>query len=257
MKIVVIGGTGLIGSKLVNLLSSKGHKVLSASPNSGVNTITGEGLADALAGADVVVDVSNSPSFENAAVLKFFQTSTANVLAAETNSGVKHHVALSIVGADRLSDSGYMRAKVAQESLVRAGKVPYTILRSTQFFEFIDRIAEPSPDGKSVTVSNALFQPIAADNVVEALADIAISKPANAIVEIGGPERLRMGDLVQRVASAKADPRAVVIDAHTRYFGATLDDHSLVAGNAARIGAKYFEAWLRETQLPQPAHATA
>lgn len=248
MKIVVIGGTGLIGSKLVSTLRAKGHEVLAASPDSGVNTITGEGLPAALAGAQVVVDVSNSPSFDAAAVLKFFQTSTTNLLAAEERAGVKHHVALSIVGSDRLPDSGYMRAKVAQEKLIKSSPVPYTILHSTQFFEFINRIAEASPDGKSLRVSTALFQPIVSDDVVATLAELTLGSPVNGVVEVGGPERFRMDELVERVLRAKGDTREIVRDIHVPYFGAELNDESLVTGPGARSGSKRFETWLKESQ---------
>lgn len=246
MKIVVIGGTGLIGSKLVATLRSKGHEVLAASPDSGVNTITGEGLPEALAGAQVVVDVANSPSFEDAAVLKFFETSSKNLLAAEARAGVRHHVALSIVGTDRI-DSGYMRAKVVQEELIQASSIPYSILRSTQFFEFINRIIPPGPSDESVHVSSAIFQPIVSADVVAALADVTLGTPVNGIVEVGGPERFRMDELVRRVLRAKGDEREVIADAHARYFGAELNDQSLVAGPGARIGAKRFEEWLKES----------
>lgn len=247
MKIVVIGGTGLIGSKLVALLRGKGHEGLAASPDSGVNTITGEGLPEALAGAQVVVDVANSPSFEDAAVLKFFETSGRNLLAAEQRAGVRHHVALSIVGTDRIHASGYMRAKVAQENLIRNSGVPYSILRSTQFFEFISRIAPPSTHGESVRVSSALFQPIVSNDVVAALADVTLGAPVNGIVEVGGPERFRMDDLVRRVLRAHGDEREVIGDTHARYFGAEINDQSLVAGPGARIGAKRFEEWLKDS----------
>ncbi|HEV8331967.1 MAG TPA: SDR family oxidoreductase [Steroidobacteraceae bacterium] len=246
MKIVVIGGTGLIGSKLVSILRSTGHEVLPASPDSGVNTITGEGLDAALAGAQAVVDVANSPQFEDEAVRKFFETSATNLLAAEARAGVRHHVCLSIVGTDRVPDSGYLRAKVIQENLVRKSGIPYSILRSTQFFEFIGRIAQEGGDGHSVRVPAAMFQPILSADVVAALADIAVGPPLNGIVEVGGPERLRMNDLVQRVMQAKGDTREVITDEHARYFGAELDDQSLVAGPNARLGAKRFEEWLRE-----------
>lgn len=248
MKIVVIGGTGLIGSKLVSTLRDKGHEVLAASPDSGVNTITGEGLQAALAGAQVVVDVANSPSFEDAAVLKFFETASKNLLAAEERAGVKHHLALSIVGTDRLPDSGYLRAKLAQEKIIKSSPVPYTILRSTQFFEFISRIAQETADGKSVRVSDAMFQPIVSDDVVATLAELALGAPVNGTVEIGGPEKFRMGDLVQRVLTAKGDKREVIKDVHTPYFGAELADDSLVPGPGARSGAKRFETWLKESQ---------
>ena len=247
MKIVVIGGTGLIGSKLVGILRSKGHEVLAASPDSGVNTITGEGLDAALAGAQVVVDVANSPKFEDEAVKKFFETSGTNLLAAEARAGVKHHVALSIVGTDRVPDSGYLRAKALQEDLIRKSGIPYSILRSTQFFEFIGRIAQEAGDGRSVRVSGAMFQPILSTDVVAALADITLGQPLNAIVEVGGPEKFRMTDLVRRVMQAKGDSREVITDEHAPYFGAELDDESLVAGPNARLGAKHFEDWLRES----------
>jgi uncharacterized protein YbjT (DUF2867 family) len=252
MKIVVIGGSGLIGSKLVGILRSKGHEVLAASPDSGVNSITGAGLPEALAGAQVVVDVSNSPSFADADVLKFFQTSTSNLVEAEARAGVGHHVALSIVGTDRVPDSGYLRAKVAQEDLIKKSGVPYSILRSTQFFEFIARIAQPGPDG-NIHVSSAMFQPAMSDDVVAALADVTLGKPLNGIVEVGGPERFRMADLVERVLRATGDNRAVIADAHARYFGAEIDDTSLVTGSSARVGAKRFEDWLKESAAARPA----
>lgn len=256
MKIVVIGGTGLIGSKLVSILRNKGHEVLAASPDSGVNTITGEGLDAALAGAQVVVDVANSPSFEDAAVLKFFETSGTNLLAAEKRAGVQHHVALSIVGTDRVPDSGYLRAKVAQENLIKESGVPYSILRSTQFFEFISRIAQATADDNSVRVSGAIFQPILSSDVVAALADVTLGAPVNGIVEVGGPERFRMDDLVRRVLRANGDHREVIADAHARYFGAELDDQSLVAGPSARVGTKRFEEWLTEAASQRPAGKT-
>jgi len=252
MKIVVIGGTGLIGSRLVNILRDRGHEVLAASPNSGVNTITGEGLDAALTGAQVVVDVANSPSFEDAAVLKFFETSGTNVLAAEARAGIKHHVALSIVGADRLPDSGYLRAKVAQENLIRKSGMPYSILRSTQFFEFIGRIAQSGDDGKSVRISSALFQPILSGDVVAALADVTLGPPLNGTEEVGGPERFRMDELVRRVLEANGDKREVIADSRTRYFGAELNDQSLVTGPGARIGSKRFEEWLQESASQRP-----
>lgn len=249
MKIVVIGGTGLIGSRLVNIIRTKGHEVLAASPDSGVNTITGEGLAEALAGASVVVDVSNSPSFEDAAVLKFFETSTTNLLAAEARAGVRHHVALSIVGTDRVPDSGYLRAKLAQENLIKKSGIPYSILRSTQFFEFISRIAQSGPDG-TLRVSGALFQPILSADVVAALADMTLGAPVNGIMEVGGPERFPMNELVRRVLRASGDSRDVVTDEHARYFGAELNDESLVAGPNARVGSKHFDEWLKESSPP-------
>jgi uncharacterized protein YbjT (DUF2867 family) len=247
MKIVVIGGSGLIGSRLVSTLRSKGHEVLAASPNSGVNTITGEGLPEALAGAQIVVDVANSPSFEDEAVRKFFETSGTNLLAAEARAGVRHHVALSVVGTDRIPDSGYLRAKLIQERLIEKSGIPYSILRSTQFFEFIARIAQASEDGRSVSVSHALFQPIVSDDVIAALADVTLGSPINGIVEVGGPEKFHIDDLVRRVLQANGDMREVVTDAHARYFGAELDDQSLVAGPGARLGSKRFAEWLKDS----------
>lgn len=245
MKIVVIGGTGLIGSKLVALLRRRDQEVLVASPDTGVNTLTGEGLSTALAGAQVVVDVANSPSFEDSAVMMFFLTSGRNLLAAEAAAGVRHHVALSIVGADRLPDSGYMRAKVAQESLIKAAGVPYTILRSTQFFEFGGRIADEYSDGNTVRVPGAgLIQPILSDDVVSVLAEIALGPPVNGTVEVGGPERFRFEEFVARVLSAKHDKRKVVGDLHARYFGTELGEESLIPGGKARIGQTRFDAWL-------------
>lgn len=245
MKIVVIGGTGLIGSKLVALLRRRDQEVLVASPDTGVNTLTGEGLSTALAGAQVVVDVANSRSFEDSAVMMFFLTSGRNLLAAEAAAGVRHHVALSIVGADRLPDSGYMRAKVAQESLIKAAGVPYTILRSTQFFEFGGRIADEYSDGNTVRVPGAgLIQPILSDDVVSVLAEIALGPPVNGTVEVGGPERFRFEEFVARVLSAKHDKRKVVGDLHARYFGTELGEESLIPGGKARIGQTRFDAWL-------------
>lgn len=244
MKIVVIGGSGLIGAKLVNNLRKRGHNVVAASPASGVNTITGEGLAEALAGADVVVDVANSPSFEDEAVLEFFETSGRNLLAAEAVAGVRHHVALSIVGTDRLSDSGYLRAKLAQEKLIKASKIPYTIVRSTQFFEFLGGIAQSNTNGNTVHLSPALFQPIASDDVAAVLTETALGTPVNGIIEVAGPERVRMAALVQRFLNAKHDQRTVVVDPHARYFGVELSDQSLVPGERARIAPTRFEDWL-------------
>ncbi len=244
MKIVVIGGSGLIGTKLVNRLRQKGHEVVAASPNSGVNTITGEGLAEALAGAQVVVDVANSPSFEDKAVLEFFETSGRNLLAAEAAAGVEHHVALSVVGTDRLPDSGYLRAKMAQESLIKASGIPYTILRSTQFFEFVGGIAKSGTDGQTVRLSPALLQPIASDDVAAALADVALGAPVNGTVEIAGPERIPLDELVRRFLRATKDPRQVIADVHARYFGTELNDQSLTPGDNPRIGPTRFEDWL-------------
>jgi uncharacterized protein YbjT (DUF2867 family) len=247
MKIVVIGGSGLIGSKLVKRLGEAGHDALPASPDSGVDTLSGEGLAEALEGAQVVVDVSNAPAWEDAAVLDFFQRSSRNVLAAEAAARVGHHVAASVVGADRLPDSGYLRAKVAQEDLIKAGTIPYTILRATQFFEFIGRIADSGADGDAVRLSPALMQPIAADDVAAALADVATNGPVNGTVEVAGPEAIRLDELARRVLAANNDPRQVMADVHARYFGAELDDWSLTPGDDARIASTRFEDWLSQS----------
>ena len=244
MKIVVIGGTGLIGSKLVEKLREDGHDPFAASPDTGVNTITGEGLAEALEGAQVVVDVANAPLWDDSAVMDFFRTSSRNLLAAEVAAGVKHHVALSVVGADRLPDSGYLRAKLAQEETVKAGSVSYTILRATQFFEFIGRIADSSTDGDTVRLAPVFVQPESADDVAAALAEVAESEPVNGIVELAGPEQFRLDELVRRVLSANNDPRPVTADAHARYYGAELHDHSLTPGSNARISPTRFEDWL-------------
>jgi uncharacterized protein YbjT (DUF2867 family) len=256
MKIVVIGGTGLIGSRVVNKLRQGGHDVVAASPNSGVNTITGEGLAKALAGADVVVDVANSPSLEGQAALEFFETSGRNLLAAEAAAGVRHHVALSIVGADRVADSGYLRAKLAQERLIKASKVPFTIVRSTQFFEFLNGIAKDATTGQTVRLSPALLQPIAADDVGAAVADVAVAAPANGTIELAGPDRLGLDELVRRFLAAMKDARQVVADVHARYFGAELNDQSLTPGDSPRVGRTSFADWLkRAIQSATPQHA--
>jgi uncharacterized protein YbjT (DUF2867 family) len=248
MKIVVIGGSGLIGTKLVNMLRQHGHEVVAASPASGVNTITGEGLGEALAGAQIVVDVANSPSFEDKAVLEFFETSGRNLVAAEATAGVGHHVALSVVGADRVPESGYLRAKMAQEKLIKASKVPYTIVRATQFFEFLGGIvAQSETDGQTIRLTSALVQPIASDDVAAAVADATLGAPVNGTVEVAGPERVPLAELVQRFLSAKQDARKVITDIHSRYFGAELNDQSLVPGDNARIGPTSFEAWLQSS----------
>ena len=245
MKIVVIGGTGLIGSKLVDKLRKYGHEPLAASPDTGVNALTGEGLAEVLEGAQVVVDVANAPAWEDAAVLDFFQTSSRNLLDAETAAGVGHHVTLSVVGADRLAaESGYMRAKMAQEELVKAGPIPYTIVRATQFFEFIGRIADSSTDGDTVRLPPALIQPESADDVASTLADVAVGAPLNDTVELAGPEAFRLDELARRVLKARDDRRQVTADVHARYFGAELDDRSLTPGDDARIASTRFEDWL-------------
>ena len=244
MKIVVIGGTGLIGSKLVKKLSALGHEAVAASPNSGVNTLTGEGLAEVLVGASVVVDVSNSPSFEDAAVLKFFETSTRNLLTYEAAAGVGHHVALSIVGTDCLPDSGYMRAKVAQEKLIKESSMPYSIVRATQFFEFVNRIADSAAEGNTVRLPPVRFQPMAADDVASAVCKVAIGSPLNGIVEIAGPEQFRFDELIRLGLSASKDPREVIADPYARYFGTELSERSLVPGDDAQLGEIRFEDWL-------------
>lgn len=244
MKIVVIGGSGLIGTNLVGRLRQRGHEVTAASPNTGVNAVTGEGLAAALDGAQVVVDVANSPSFEDKAVLAFFETSGRNLLSAEAAAGVRHHVALSVVGADRLPESGYLRAKVAQEALIRAAKLPYTILRATQFFEFVGSIVAGGAVGDLVRLSPALLQPIASDDVAAALADLAVGPPANGILEVAGPEPIPLDKLALKWMAAHGDSRQVIADIHARYFGAELNDRSLTPGHNPRIGATRFAAWL-------------
>lgn len=251
MKIVVIGGSGLIGSKVVNKLRANGHEVIAASPASGINTITGEGLDAALAGTQVVLDVANSPSFEDKAVFEFFRTSGQNLLAAEAKAGVKHHVALSVVGTDRLTESGYFRAKIEQERLIRESKIPYTIVHSTQFFEFLGAIAQSGADGDTVHLSPAFVQPIASDDVAAAVADYTVGSPVNAVVEIAGPERVRLSDLVQRFLKVSNDPRTVVQDVHARYFGAELKDDTLVPGPNPRIGALNLEAWFALPKVPR------
>jgi uncharacterized protein YbjT (DUF2867 family) len=247
MKIVVIGGTGLIGSKTVAILRQGGHEVVAASPNSGINTITGEGLKEATAGAQVVIDLANSPSFEDKAVLEFFETSGRNLLAAEVAAGVRHHVALSIVGTDR-SDNGYFRAKVAQEKLIKASGIPYTIIRSTQFLEFLGAIAASSADGNIVRISPGLFQPIAADDVAAIVAEGALAAPRNGTVEIAGPERAPFNEFVARYLKAVADPHEVVRDPEARYFGSRVEEHSLVPLGEARLGRIGFDEWLRRSQ---------
>jgi uncharacterized protein YbjT (DUF2867 family) len=255
MKIVVIGGTGLIGSKVVANLRAQGHEAIPASPNSGVNTLTGEGLADVLQGASAVVDVSNSPSFEASAVLNFFTTSTGNLLKAEAAAGVTHHVALSIVGIER-SDNGYFRAKIAQEALIKAGSIPYTIVRSTQFFEFVKGIADEATSGNTVRVAPVRFQPIAAEDVGKAVSAVAASAPLNGTVEIAGPESFRFDDFVRQGLAARHDPREVIQDPHARYFGAEVDDATLVPADIsrARLGQVRFADWLGQP-VPVPVSA--
>ncbi|WP_454812131.1 SDR family oxidoreductase [Labrys neptuniae] len=243
MKIVIIGGTGLIGSKTVTRLVAKGHEVIAASPNTGINTITGEGLAEALKGAQVVIDLANSPSFEDKAVLAFFETSGRNLIAAEKAAGVGHHIALSVVGTERLQDSGYFRAKLAQEKLIKAAGIPFTIVHSTQFMEFLGSIAQSGAVDGSVHLSPAFVQPIASDDVADAMAEVALAAPVNGTVEIAGPERSRLSDLVARYLKASGDPRTVVADREARYFGARLEDGSLVSDDNPRLGRIGFEEW--------------
>jgi len=255
MKIVVIGGTGLIGSKLITKLKASGYEAVAAAPSTGVNTLTGEGLAEILKGAQVVVDVSNSPSFEDAAVMNFFQTSTRNLLSYEAAAGVGHHVALSIVGSERLPESGYMRAKVAQEKLIKAGSIPYSIIHSTQFFEFVKRIADEATAGNSVHLPPVLFQPIASDDVVSALFEVATSSPLNGAIEIAGPEACRFDELIRLQLRALNDPREVVADPQARYFGAELSENSLVPIGEAHLGATRFADWLNRAEADPAATA--
>ncbi len=247
MNIVVIGGSGLIGSKLVPWLRDHGHEAVAASPKSGVNTLTGKGLAEVLKGASVVVDVTNAPSWEDAAVMNFFETSTRNLLAHEASAGVGHHVALSVVGTERLSESGYFRAKIVQEKLIKGGTIPYSIVRATQFFEFLKQLADISSDGKKVRLSDALFQPMAADDVASAVGRIAVGPPINGTVEIGGPETFSLEDLVRRRLKSLNDSREVVADPNARYSGAKIEERTLVPGNNARLGETGFETWLKQS----------
>ncbi len=244
MRIVVIGGSGLIGKKVVMNLRQHGHEVVPASPSSGVNTVTGEGLAQALAGAQVVVDVANAPSWEDDAVLAFFETSGRNLLAAEAVAGIGHHVALSVVGTDRLLASGYFRAKMAQEKLIKASPIPYTIVRATQFFEFVAGIAQFATEGQAVRLPPAMMQPIVSEDVAAALAEIAVDEPLNGMVELAGPERIRMDELVRRFLTASRDPRQVITDAQARYYGVEVNDQSLTPGDHPRLGPTRFEDWL-------------
>src|SRR6516165_10144878 len=248
MKIVVIGGTGLIGSKTVAILRQGGHEVVAASPKSGVNTITGEGVKEAVAGAQVVIDLANSPSFEDKAVLEFFETAGRNLVPAEAAAGVRHHVALSIVGTDRMPDNGYFRAKVAQERLIEASGIPYTIIRSTQFLEFLRGIADEGTNGNIVRLSPGLFQPIAADDVAAAVADVALAAPKNGIVEIAGPERAPFNEIIARYLKAIGDSREVVADPEARYFGGRVEERSLVPLGEARLGHIGLDEWLRRSQ---------
>jgi uncharacterized protein YbjT (DUF2867 family) len=249
MKIVVIGGSGLIGSKVVKILRGKGHEVIAASPSSGVNTLTGEGLAAALAGTQVVVVVANSPSFEDRAVLEFFETSGRNLAAAESAAGVGHHVALSVVGTERLLASGYFRAKMAQEKIIGSSGIPFSIVRATQFFEFLGSIAHGSTEGQTVRLTTALVQPIASDDVAAAVADAALAPPTNGIAEVAGPERVSLADLVRRYLISTGDPREVVEDINAPYFGIVLNDQSLNPGDGPRLGSIRFEDWLEQQAL--------
>jgi len=246
MKIVVIGGSGLIGSKLVTKLREHGREVVAASPNSGVNSLSGEGLAEAMKGASVVVDVSNAPSWEDAAVMNFFETATRNLLSHETTAGVRHHVALSVVGSDRMLESGYFRAKMAQENLIKGSSIPYSIVRATQFFEFVKGIADFSTEGNKVRLPSALIQPMAADDVASAVGRIALGSPVNGTVEIGGPEKFRLDELVRRGLAAWNDPREVIADPHARYYGVELSERTLVPADDARLGEMRFETWLAQ-----------
>ncbi len=250
MRIVVIGGTGLIGSKLVEKLRKDGQDAIAAAPSSGVNTVTGEGLADALKGASTVVDVTNSPSWEDAAVLKFFETSTRNLLDSEAAAGVRHHVALSVVGTEHMLTSGFFRAKLAQENLIKASSIPYSIVRATQFFEFVKAIADLSTEGNNVRLPPVLFQPMAAVDVASAVGTIAVGSPVNGTVEIGGPEQFRLDETVRRDLAARKDPREVITDPHARYYGIEVSERTLVPGNNARLGETRFEYWLSQATKP-------
>lgn len=246
-KIVVIGGTGLIGKKLVNNLSLRGREVVAASPSSGVNTVTGEGLADALKSARVVVDVSNAPSWEDKAVMDFFETSGRNLLEAEAVAGVKHHVALSVVGTERLLASGYFRAKLAQEKLIKSSKIPYTIVRATQFFEFVPGIIQFAAEGEAVRVPPVLMQPIVSDDVADALANVAVGEPIYGTIEIAGPDQIRQDELVREFLNASGDARKLISDSHARYYGIEVNDQSLVPGGSPRVGSIHFSEWLKHS----------
>ena len=257
MKIVVIGGTGLIGSKLVGKLDERGHDAVPAAPNTGVNTLTGEGLSEVLEGAQVVVDVSNSPDWDDDAVMHFFQTSSRNLLAAEAAAGVGHHVALSVVGTDRLTESGYFRAKLAQEELIEGSSIPYSIVHATQFFEFMNGIADQATDGNAVRLPPVLIQPMAADDVASAVARVAIAPPLNGIAEIAGPEQFRLDELIRGALTARNDPREVITDPHAPYYGIAVSQRTLLPGDDAQIGNTRFDDWLRNAQAPvtEDSHA--
>ena len=251
MKLVIIGGTGLIGSKLVSQLREHGHEAVPASPDTGVNTLTGQGLAEVLQGASVLVDVSNSPSFAEAAVMEFFTTSTRNLLKYAAAAGVRHYVALSVVGTERIPDSPYLRAKNAQETLIKGGGIPYTIVHATQFFEFVKRIADEATVGTTVRLPSVLIQPMAADDVVKAVGRIAVGSPVNGTVEVAGPQQFRFDELIRQGLAARNDPREVVVDPHARYFGAELAERSLIPAGEARLGEIRFEEWLGQPALQQ------
>jgi uncharacterized protein YbjT (DUF2867 family) len=252
MKIVVIGGTGLIGSRLVNKLRDEDHDPVAASPDTGVNTVTGAGLSEVLEGAQVVVDVSNAPDWDDDAVMHFFQTSTRNLLAAEAAAGVGYHVALSVVSTDRLLESGYFRAKMAQEKLIQASSIPYSIVHATQFFEFINSIADQATDGNTVRLPPALIQPMAADDIASAVARVAVGPPLNSTVEVAGPEQFRLDELIRRALKARSDPREVVTDPDAPYYGIAVGEHTLLPGDDARIGDTRLDDWLRNAQAPRP-----
>lgn len=249
MKTVVIGGSGLIGSKLVTKLRERGHEALAASPASGVNTLTGQGLAAAVEGASVVTDVSNSPSFEDAAVLEFFQTSTRNLLAAESAAGVAHHVALSVVGTERLADSGYFRAKIAQEELIKDSPIPYSIVHATQFFEFVGRIADMATSGNTVRLAHVLIQPMAAEDVASAVADVTVGPSVNGIIEVAGPQQFHLDDLVRNTLRERHDPREVITDPHAPYSGAELHERTLVPAADARLAKTRFDQWQNQPTI--------
>lgn len=246
MKIVVIGGSGLIGSRVVTKLREHGHEAVAASPNSGVNSVTGQGLAEALKGASVVIDVSNAPSWEDTEVMKFFETSTRNLVSGEATAGVGHHVALSVVGSDRMLESGYFRAKVAQENLIKASSIPYSIVRATQFFEFVKGIADVSTEGNKVRLPSVLIQPMAADDIASAVAQVAVGKPINGTVESGGPEKFHLDEFIRKGLAASKDPREVVTDPHARYYGIAVKERTLVPDDDAKLGKTRFEDWLRQ-----------
>ena len=255
MKIVVIGGNGRIGTRVVNNLRQRGHEVVAGSPSTGVNTITGEGLTDTLAGAEVVVDVANAPVWEDKAVLEFFETSGRNLLAAEAAAGVRHHVALSVVGTERLLASGYFRAKLAQETLIKASPIPYTIVRATQFFEFVGGIAQEATEGQTVRVPAAMMQPIVSDDVAAVVANVALAEPLNDIVETAGPDPIRQDELVRQFLEATGDPRKVVTDVRALYYGIEVNDQSLVPGDNPRLGPTHFKDWL--ASLPKQSEAVS